>query len=58
MTPGEIKMASRLFGESIDYARVEVHARRYLPFGLQPKNCAIGNEHARHCFMHQTVRKR
>ncbi|WP_229509447.1 Rhs element Vgr protein [Massilia sp. CCM 8734] len=41
MTPGEIKMASRLFGESIDYARVEVHARRYLPFGLQPKNCAM-----------------
>lgn len=41
MTPGEITMASSLFGDAIDYARVQVHARRYLPFGLQPKNCAM-----------------
>ncbi|MDQ1816570.1 Rhs element Vgr protein [Massilia sp. CCM 9210] len=41
MTPGEIGMASALFGDAIDYTRVEVHARRYLPFGLQPKNCAM-----------------
>lgn len=41
MTPGEMRMASTLFGDAIDYAKVEVHARRYLPFGLQPKNCAM-----------------
>lgn len=41
MTAGEIRMASTLFGDAIDYARVEVHARRYLPFGLQPINCAM-----------------
>jgi hypothetical protein len=34
-------MASLLFGDAIDYARVRVHNRRYLPFGLQPKNCAM-----------------
>jgi len=38
---GEIAMASLLFGETIDYTRVCVHNRRYLPFGLQPKNCAM-----------------
>jgi hypothetical protein len=41
LTPGEIAMASLLFGDAIDYARVRVHNRRYLPFGLQPKNCAM-----------------
>ncbi|HEX8613230.1 MAG TPA: Rhs element Vgr protein [Telluria sp.] len=41
MTPGEISMASKVFGDAIDYARVQVHARGYLPFGLQPKNCAM-----------------
>jgi hypothetical protein len=40
LTPGEIAMASRLFGGAIDYARVRVHNRRYLPL-LQPKNCAM-----------------
>ncbi|GGE85211.1 Rhs element Vgr protein [Massilia psychrophila] len=32
-------MASALFGAAIDYARVRIHNRRYLPF--QPKNCAM-----------------
>jgi len=34
-------MASALFGDAIDYAKVRIHNRRYLPFGLQPKNCAM-----------------
>lgn len=33
-------MASLLFGDAIDYARVRIHNRRYLPL-LQPKNCAM-----------------
>jgi hypothetical protein len=32
-------MASLLFGDAIDYSRVRIHARRYLPF--QPKHCAM-----------------
>lgn len=39
LTPGEVAMASLLFGGAIDYTRVRVHNRRYLP--LQPKNCAM-----------------
>ena len=34
-------MAALLFGDAIDYAPVRVYRRRYLPFGLQPKNCAM-----------------
>jgi len=41
LTPGEIDMASLLFGDAIDYGRVRVHNRPYLPLGLQPKNCAM-----------------
>lgn len=41
LTAGEIAMAALVFGDAIDYARVRVHNRRYLPFGLQPKNCAM-----------------
>jgi hypothetical protein len=41
LTAAEIAMASLLFGDAIDYARVRIHNRRYLPFGLQPKNCAM-----------------
>ena len=41
LTAGEIAMASLLFGGAIDYTRVRVHNRRYLPLGLQPKNCAM-----------------
>lgn len=32
-------MASLLFRDAIDYARVRIHGRRYMPF--QPKNCAM-----------------
>ncbi|WP_426110067.1 Rhs element Vgr protein [Massilia sp. PWRC2] len=39
LTAGEIAMVALLFGDAIDYRRVRVHARRYLPF--QPKNCAM-----------------
>lgn len=41
LTAGEVAMASRLFGGAIDYARVRIYNRRYLPFGLQPRNCAM-----------------
>jgi hypothetical protein len=41
LSAGEIAMASMLFGDAIDYARVRVHNRPYLPFGLQPRNCAM-----------------
>ncbi len=41
LTAGEIAMASLLFGDAIDYSRVRVHNRRYLPLGMQPKNCAM-----------------
>ena len=33
-------MASLLFGDAIDYARVRIHNRRYLPL-VQPRNCAM-----------------
>ena len=39
LTAGEIAMASLLFRDSIDYRRVRIHARRYMPF--QPRNCAM-----------------
>jgi hypothetical protein len=39
LTPGEIALAALLFGESIDYERVRIHARRYMPF--QPYNCCM-----------------
>ena len=32
-------MASLLFRDAIDYRRVRIHGRRYMPF--QPKNCAM-----------------
>ena len=41
LTAGEIRMAALLFGDAIDYPRVHIYQRRYLPFGLQPKNCAM-----------------
>ena len=40
LSPGEMHMASLLFGGAIDCARVRVHGRRYLPL-VQPKNCAM-----------------
>lgn len=39
MTEDEIAMASLLFRDAIDYSRVRIHGRRYLPF--QPKNCCM-----------------
>jgi hypothetical protein len=39
LTQGEVTMASALFGAAIDYAKVRIHNRRYIPF--QPKNCAM-----------------
>jgi hypothetical protein len=40
LTAGEIAMASLLFGDAIDYSRVRIHNRRYLPL-VQPRNCAM-----------------
>jgi hypothetical protein len=34
-------MARLVFGAAIDYARVRIFRRSYLPFGLQPVNCAM-----------------
>lgn len=39
LTPDEVAMAALVFGASIDYERVRIHARRYMPF--QPKNCCM-----------------
>jgi hypothetical protein len=39
LTAGETALARRLFGDAIDYAKVRIIGRRYLPF--QPKNCAM-----------------
>jgi hypothetical protein len=39
LTDGEISMAFLLFRDAIDYRRVRIHARRYMPF--QPSNCAM-----------------
>lgn len=35
LTEGEVALARTIFGDAIDYARVTLHARGYLPFGLQ-----------------------
>jgi hypothetical protein len=39
LTPGETAMAALLFRDAIDYRRVRIHSRRYMPF--QPDNCAM-----------------
>jgi hypothetical protein len=39
LTDGEVAMAAALFGGAIDYAKVRIINRRYMPF--QPKNCAM-----------------
>jgi hypothetical protein len=53
LTAGEIAMASLLFGGAMDYTRVRVHNRRYIPF--QPKNCCMtpnGSMYFHHsCFL-------
>lgn len=52
LTEGETAMASRLFGAAIDYPRVRIYNRRYLPFGLQPVNCAMSPNG--HIFFHKS----
>ena len=46
-------MASLLFRDAIDYTRVRIHSRRYMPF--QPKNCCMtpnGSMYFHHsCFL-------
>jgi len=37
----EVALARPVFGAAIDYARVRIHNRCYLPFGLQPRHCAM-----------------
>lgn len=53
LTKGEIALASLLFRDAIDYSRVRIHKRRYMPF--QPKNCAMtpnGSMYFHHsCFL-------
>jgi hypothetical protein len=39
LTAGEVALARRLFGAAVDYAKVRIIGRRYLPF--QPKHCAM-----------------
>lgn len=39
LTEGEIAMAALLFRDAIDYPRVRIHSRPYMPF--QPHNCAM-----------------
>jgi hypothetical protein len=41
LTPGEIALARRVFGAALDYDAVRIHARAYLPFGLQPARTAM-----------------
>jgi hypothetical protein len=41
LTTGETHIARLVFRDSIDYRAVKVHARGYLPFGLQPRHTAM-----------------
>jgi type VI secretion system secreted protein VgrG len=41
LTPGEVALARSVFGDSIDYDKVRINDRSYLPFGLQPDNQAM-----------------
>lgn len=41
MTPGEIEMSRLIFKDSLDYGQVWVHREEFLPFGLQPDDCAM-----------------
>jgi len=58
LTPSEIALAALLFGESVDYKRVRIHSRRYMPF--QPKNCCMtpnGSMYFHHsCFLDDYTR--
>ena len=41
LTAGEVALVRLVFGDAIAYQRVRIHNRCYLPFGLQPVNCAM-----------------
>lgn len=41
LTSGEIDMSRLIFKDSLDYGAVWVHREEFLPFGLQPDNCAM-----------------
>lgn len=54
LTDGEAAMARQLFGDAIDYRRVRIYRRPYLPFRLQPRRCAMAPNgaiyfHPEHC---------
>lgn len=50
LTTGGIALASLLFRDAIDYRRVRIYGRRYIPF--QPKNCAMSPNGA--IYFHQS----
>lgn len=41
LTSGEIALCRTLFKDSIEYSKVWVHREEFLPFGLQPDDCAM-----------------
>ena len=41
LTRQEIEMAKSIFGTSVDYAKVKVYNREFLPFGLQDDDTAM-----------------
>lgn len=41
LTPAETALARRVFGDALDYGRVRVHARGFLPFGLQQADTSM-----------------
>ena len=41
LTSGEVRLATELYGYSIQYNRVWVHHGSYLPFGMQENNTAL-----------------
>jgi len=41
ITPGEIRLAKEVFGNTISWNKVWIHHDSYLPFGLQNKNTAM-----------------
>lgn len=41
LTIGEVALASSIYGDKINYYRVRINKRSYLPFGLQNKRVAM-----------------
>ncbi len=41
LTMGEIALCEKIFRNAIDYTTVWVHREEFLPFGLQPDDCAM-----------------